>query len=1128
METIKGVVKRVIFQNEESGFKVLKVKIPSGPVLTFTGEFGPEIINGTVADFHGDYKAHPKYGTNFRVSSYDISHNAQELASIRLFLGAISPNIGPERAQYIVDYFGSETIDILDKEPFRLQEVEGIGRVSAESLGEAWQKNRNKWQHERQEYTLRAFLNSLGIKERRVKKIIKYFGGGLKAEETIRENPYKLTEIEGFGFSTADFIAKQLGVLESDPLRLQAFIYYAINILCRQNGHLYLAVADCVELINKYSRESNTYFLAKRIIIDNDIAEPIKNLIDEKIVIADRKCLYSVKNYTAETESASRIVSILNEESDLITLTRDFIDEHIANFERENRITLSEEQREALHYFVEKKVFAITGCPGTGKCLGYDTPILMYDGTIKKVQDIKKNNLLMGDDSKPRTVLSVSRGKEHMYEVRPVKGDSYRVNESHILSLKESGETGHKKGKIVDIPFKKYLKLSEHKKHHLKGYRVPVTFPYFNLKLDPYLLGFWLGNGDNAGARISTPFFEVIAYLSEMVLKWGLSVKKIKGDNVDYGITCDRESSVYNSLPDKRKPNSFLNTLREYNLLFNKHIPLEYKVNGKKNRLKLLAGLIDSDGYLDRGTLYEVTFKSKILADDTAYVARSLGFSAYVRPCEKSWDCVRKGKRYRGKGVYYRMHISGNGLEEIPCIVSKKRAKKRKQKKDVLVTGIKVIPTGIGNYYGFEIDGNGRFLLGDFTVTHNTTVLKAIVDLVKKLKLDLTCMTPTGISAKKMASTIDYNAYTIHRRLGFRGDHWKFGELEKYETDVVIIDETSMVDQEVFYRLLCALKNRVHLIFVGDSNQLPSVGAGNVLKELINCGEIPTVNLEKIFRQDEASDIIKAAHKIKNGETDLSLFKSDPQADCFFIRETNTDTIENYVIKLAQRFKEEPEPRGFQIITPRNDGPLSVNMLNDSLQAVLNPGPKTECLLGKFIVRNGDRVIITKNDYELDIFNGEIGKVIGIDSSKITIKLDDKVVEIGKEIAIERIKLAYALTVHRMQGQEYPYIILPFINQFGRNMLQRNLLYTAITRAKTKVIIIGHGSALEKAIDNSSVQRRNTNLGERIKECSQNRRRNSLPIQHGELADYLPVLREKEPSLLKADELHQLDTTEKS
>jgi len=1471
LETVKATIKRIVFQNEESGFKVIKAGIPSGPLITLTGEFGPEVITGMIADFHGDFKSHPKYGTNFRVVSYDISHNVQELESIKLFLDAVFPNIGPKRAAMIVDFFKDKTVEILDDESYRLLEIEGIGKVLAEGLKEAWDKNRDKWSKERQEYTLRAFLYSLGLKERRVKKILRYFGGPQNAEKVIKENPYKLTEIEGFGFSTADFIAKQLGVLESDPLRLQAFIYYCINVLCTQRGHLYLGVEDCIELANKYSAESNTYFIGKRTIISNDAALGLKNLIEEKLIKVDKRCLYSLKNYNSESKSASKTAAILNKESDLIFLTRKYVDEHIDKFEHENRLELSEKQREALYYFVEKKVYVITGGPGTGKCLGYDTPVLMYSGEIKAVQNIKRGDLLMGDDSLPREVLSTCQGREEMFRVTPKKGDSYTVNKSHILSIKESGGVGFNKGNVRDIALTDYLQLPKKKREHYKGYRVPVDFTSKKIKLDPYLLGFWLGNGAKDSTRLSTPFLEVIDHVGKIVEKWGLSVKKVKGDNVDYDVTCDRNSKYYNSLPDKRDPNIFLNALKDMGLLFNKHVPMNYKVNNRHIRLQMLAGLIDADGHLDKSGTYDVVFKLKTLADGTAYIAKSLGFSAYVKPCRKTWNCVRKGKKYQGEGNYYRMHISGKGMEEIPCVVPKKRAKKRIQIKDVLVTGIDIESIGEGDYYGFEIDGNGRFLLGDFTVTHNTTVLKAIVSLVKRLKLDLTCMTPTGISAKKMASTVDYEAYTIHRRLGFRGNEWRYGDTEKYETDVTIIDEAclpykqfidladgskkyigtivnqklpvevlsynintgliepkkiinwfkypyknplyriklskaknrerqrifrctgnhkiytenglkkaseittkdkilvrgtflnpfqksfllgavlgdahlcarssgktisfvhcqeqkeylflksqifncsepyqcvggylpekklwrcsskiiddldeiytytypsgkrgvtiewlsqideiglavwymdngsltsqngksftsilhteafskreneiirdwlkerwglnssvyknrdyylirltcesslnfwekilpwvipsmaykfpegykpyfknyvqkfkdispytvqeikryepkgnnrkfiydievkdnhnylsnnvvvsnSMVDQEVYFRLLSALKDRVHLIFVGDKDQLPSVGAGNVLKELITCGEIPVVILDKIFRQDEASDIIKAAHKIKNGDTDLSLFKEDPKSDVFFIRETNTEIIEDYVKKIAQKFKD--ERRFFQILTPRNDGPLSVNMLNDSLQDILNPKPEGmedknfECQLGKFVVRRGDRVIIIKNDYELGVFNGEVGKVTRIDSSKITIQFEEfKIIDINRETALERLKLAYALSVHRSQGQEYPYIILPFINQFGRNMLQRNLLYTAITRAKTKVIVIGHGSALEKAIDNASVQRRNTKLGERITECLQKKKKSSLPTLPGEPVDYPPAQnKEVQPS----------------
>ncbi|RKY77517.1 ATP-dependent RecD-like DNA helicase [candidate division KSB1 bacterium] len=759
METIQGTIKKVIFNNEESSFKVLKLKTSKGPYITITGEFGPDIISGTIADFHGNYRNHPKYGTNFRVSGYHIIHNVEELTSIQLFLDSISPNIGVKRACRIVNHFGNDIINILNNNPQRITEIEGIGKILAQSLEKAWNKNKDKWNKKRQEYTLRAFLYSFGIKERRIKKIINFFGGGLNAEEKIRENPYKLTEIEGFGFSTADFVARKLGISESSPLRLQAFILYAINVLCTSAGHLYLTTKNLSNIINRYIIENSTNFIGKIKLKPEDLNEAIKNLVQEKLIVQENEALYSFLNFIYEKQSAFKISKILNKSSDLIFLTEESITKHIKSFEKEHRILLSEKQKEALYYFASKKVYIITGGPGTGKSL----------------------------------------------------------------------------------------------------------------------------------------------------------------------------------------------------------------------------------------------------------------------------------------------------------------------------------------------------------------ICKTIVNLALKLNLRLTCLAPTGIAAKKLSLIIGHEASTIHRCLGYRGSEWLYDERNKYETDIVICDESSMLDQEVFYRLLSALPERVHIILVGDDDQLPSVSAGNVLRELINCKEIPVIKFDQIFRQDEASDIIKVAHKIKNGDTNLSYFKSDPGSDVFFIRENNIQLIENFLIKLARTFKD--KKRLFQIIAPRNQGPLSVYELNNSLQNALNSEEsEKEYSLGKFVVRRGDRVIITKNDYELEVFNGEIGKITHLGNGFITINLDKKEIRISLEEAAEKIKLAYVLSVHKSQGQEYPYIILPFITQYGKNMLQRNLLYTAITRAKRKVIIIGHGAALERAINNSSVSIRNTKLGERIQKCL-NKKKDFLQIQPGAPADYPAVLYQKEPLL---------------
>lgn len=346
------------------------------------------------------------------------------------------------------------------------------------------------------------------------------------------------------------------------------------------------------------------------------------------------------------------------------------------------------------------------GC-GWGKCLGIDTPVMMYDGSIKPVQDIKVGEFLMGDDSTPRRVLSTCRGREQLYKVVPKKGDSYIVNESHILSLKASiTKSGYKKGEIVDISVTDYLKLP--KTYHgrsgsLLGYRVPVEFPHKNVGFDPYMIGLWLGDGSSSDTKITTQNANIIKYMVDKCSEYNMYVRY--SSKYDY-----RLSSI-----DRINP--MMSELRKQDLLNNKHIPDDYKYNSRKVRLAVLAGLIDSDGSLS-GNCFDIIQKNERLLDDIIYLARSLGFSAYKQKCKKS--CMYKGEKR--EGTYYRTNIHGNGIEEIPTIVKRKQAIERKQIKDNLVTRIHLEKLEVGDYYGFEIDGNHRFLLGDFTVTHNTAM----------------------------------------------------------------------------------------------------------------------------------------------------------------------------------------------------------------------------------------------------------------------------------------------------------------------------------------------------------------------------------------------------------------------
>jgi exodeoxyribonuclease V alpha subunit len=397
--------------------------------------------------------------------------------------------------------------------------------------------------------------------------------------------------------------------------------------------------------------------------------------------------------------------------------------------------------------------------------------------------------------------------------------------------------------------------------------------------------------------------------------------------------------------------------------------------------------------------------------------------------------------------------------------------------------------------------------------TGKTTVLKAFVQLMRANNITFELLTPTGISAKKLGDTAGHPALTIHRRLGYKVTDWDYNSDNKYSTDVVIVDETSMVDMEVYYRLVSALYPYTKLVFVGDYDQLPSVGPGCVLRELVNSGSVKTVFLSTIFRQAEQSDIIKAAVKIKEGDTDLSLFKNTKSSDIWFIKENNPGTIEQIIIKFAKELKDSDKMKGknqgFQIITPRNTGPLSVETLNIALQTVLNPpaSDKQEVRTNSCIIRKGDRVIIKKNNYELGVFNGDIGKVINISPGHVLLDLDDfsaggkRRVDMPIKLANEMIKLAYSITVHKSQGLEYPLVILPFVKAHGNNLLQRNLLYTAITRAKKKVIVIGQGSAVQQAIRNDKIQRRNTIFGERVKIWMEGQG-TSLREHYGDVSNY--------------------------
>ena len=351
---------------------------------------------------------------------------------------------------------------------------------------------------------------------------------------------------------------------------------------------------------------------------------------------------------------------------------------------------------------------------GTGKCLGRGTPVILYNGETIPVEDIQPGELLMGPDSAPRHVRTVCSGREMLYRITPVKGDPYVVNESHILSLKRTNDgitKWTKPGDIVNISILDYLASSKTFKHIHKGWRPSrIDFPERPCEphIDPYFLGLWLGDGSSRNTAITSGDREIVEYVKSHAEAIGMTTRTEANSPGSVNI---HTNGRYHT---GRGGTLLMNHMRDYGLIENKHIPDGYKFGSRETRLYVLAGLIDTDGHCSHGLSYDLCLKSERLIDDAIFIARSLGFSAYKARCRK--QCHNNGVI----GDYFRCCISGE-LSEVPCRIARKKCGPRRNKKDVCRTGITVEPIGIGDYFGFELDGADRlFLLGDFTVTHNT------------------------------------------------------------------------------------------------------------------------------------------------------------------------------------------------------------------------------------------------------------------------------------------------------------------------------------------------------------------------------------------------------------------------
>ncbi len=413
-----------------------------------------------------------------------------------------------------------------------------------------------------------------------------------------------------------------------------------------------------------------------------------------------------------------------------------------------------------------------------------------------------------------------------------------------------------------------------------------------------------------------------------------------------------------------------------------------------------------------------------------------------------------------------------------------------------------------------EATSNGLFVLTGGPGTGKTTTINAIIRFFESEGAELRLAAPTGRAAKRMTEATGYEAQTIHRLLELSGmpEEEREGHAVQFErnaqnpleADVIIIDEMSMVDIFLMHSLLLAVTAGTRLILVGDENQLPSVGPGNVLRDIIRSESFPVVELKKIFRQASESDIVVNAHKINRGE---QVMPDNKSRDFFFLKRYDADIIIRVVIALIQEKMPryvQAKPFDIQVLTPMRKGLLGVERLNQILQRYLNPpeNGKKERELGGQLFRQGDKVMQVKNNYQLEwevrgkygipvekgvgVFNGDTGILAEINefAETATVEFEDGRCAEYSFKQMEELELAYAITIHKSQGSEYPAVVIPLLSG-PQMLLNRNLLYTAVTRARKCVTIVGSEETFGEMIRNEKQQRRYSSLDVRIRELSE-------------------------------------------
>jgi hypothetical protein len=744
----------------------------------------------------------------------------------------------------------------------------------------------------------------------------------------------------------------------------------------------------------------------------------------------------------------------------------------------------SEDQIAAIRGALENKICIITGNPGTGKCLGFNTPVLMYNGSIIPVQDVKNGDMLMGPDSMPRIVQGVTKGRSFLYKITPLYGSAFVCNGNHILTLSGMipflisrkdkipnhkvvySAKGFKKFKnfdmleeaihfkntlvpdIVDISLRDYINLPLKAKRYLKLYHTEVTFPKRERPaVDSFV----------SGALVGMDVY-VDTILQKIFLPGFIKDKKSFAWFKNYScyVVLDEYLNMY-ELKSYHDETYFYSLMLIY---FSDHngIHPSFKYGSKHVRKAFLQGFIEANRKHSNISSNGITIfnNNKKLLQDLKFIAFSLGYMV-VQGTKKSilisgnnWASISTTVQQLATSIPFHSIISNNiGVRQL----------------------FSITPIGLGNHYGFELNRDGRFLLGDFLVTHNTSCLGEIVYQLQKSNTSYTVCSFTGKAVSRMKDfTKDQNAHTIHRLIS----QAKSASAIPYEH--IIIDEASMVPMELFYKLINAYPRTSFFTFIGDDNQLQPIQWGSLFSNLILSKTIPTFVLRKNHR-------VYMVNGEKNGIIlNAALMLTNDPMEFSFVETKNFNLVQgnfNHVVDIYTSFHAAGvELPNVVLLTPYNK---TLAKANKTIQNIYNKNEPFVTDVNQIIWAVRDRVMMTKNSSAISVYNGEIGTVISVSKEHIyvdfgqkrivpfllqysaveekrdygdMVMVDEKDYKNVKDITVKLLIHAFILSIDKSQGSEWDFVVL-FIPEYNTgNFLDKKRLYTAITRAKRAIWIV--------------------------------------------------------------------------